>query len=63
MSNFEAFLRPNTNKTIVVYVHIEYSTYQFSEESLLYRKKRGPEMVKIWLTYASSSLYKFMIMV
>ena len=41
---------------MVAYVHIEYSTYQFSEESkggmestpppLMYRKKRGPERVK-----------------
>ena len=35
---------------MVAYVHIEYSTYQFSKESKLrYRKKRGPERVKqIW---------------
>ena len=41
MSNFEAFFRPSTLKTefffnknlMVAYVHIEYSTYQFSEES------------------------------
>ena len=45
---------------MVVYVHIEYSTYQFSEKSkwggihypppprsLRYRKKRGPEGVKV----------------
>ena len=45
---------------MVAYVHIEYSTYQFSEESkgegggihppprsLRYRKKRGPERVNI----------------
>ena len=44
---------------MVAYVHIEYSTHQFSEESkggggesiplrsLRYRKKRGPERVKI----------------
>ena len=45
---------------MVVYVHIEYSTYQFSEElkgggggihpppwSLWYRKKRGPERVNM----------------
>ena len=32
---------------MLAYVHIEYSTYQFSEESksLRYRKKRGPERV------------------
>ena len=35
---------------MVVYVHIEYPTYQFSEESkgmgMRYRKKRRPERVK-----------------
>ena len=33
---------------MVAYVHIEYSTYQFSEESKGGggRKKRGPERVK-----------------
>ena len=65
---FEAFFRPSTLKTeklfkknlMVAYVHIEYSTYQFSEESkgggggestplrpLRYRKKRGPERVNL----------------
>ena len=33
-----------SKKLMVAYVHIEYSTYQFSE--LRYRKKRGPERVK-----------------
>ena len=58
-SNFEAFFRPSTLITehlkknlLVAYVHIEYATYQFSEESkggvesLRYRKKHGPERVK-----------------
>ena len=31
---------------MVANVHIEYSTHQFSEESMRYRKKRGPERVK-----------------
>ena len=46
---------------MVAYVHIEYATHQFSEElkggvestppprSLRYRKKRGPERVKMSL--------------
>ena len=41
-ANFERVLRPSTIKTencvkkilMVAYVHIEYSTYQFSEESI-----------------------------
>ena len=61
---FWGLLRPSNLKTdfffklMVAYVHIEYSTYQFSEElkrggihppprSLRYRKKRGPERVNI----------------
>ena len=47
----------SNKKLMVAYVHIEYSTYQFSEESegggihshprsLRYPKKRGPEGVK-----------------
>ena len=30
---------------MVACLHIKYSTYQFSEESLRFRKKRGPESV------------------
>ena len=56
-SNFETFFKPSTLKTkninknlMVAYVHKEHSTYQFSEESKgggRYRKKRGPESVKL----------------
>ena len=71
-SNFEAFFRPSTLKTeiffqqnlMVAYVHIEYSTCQFSEESeervLAVPKKRGPERVKrynITLNYFFNNKY------